>query len=113
MKKLLLIITLFLSVSTHSQIRETKNSRKKANEMARVLQLSSLEAQRIYEIRLDYLLKVDKLRRANLGATDETFKNLIRPETKTYNNQVFAFLGEDKRKEWKRYLKIKKARYKN
>ena len=110
MKKLPLVIAiLFISFSTLGQNRYEKNAQKKADEMSKVLNLSPAQTKKVYEFRIAYLLKIDKLRRANLGASDESFKNLIKPEIKDYNNKIFAFLGEDNRKKWKRYIKEKKA----
>ena len=110
MKQLFLITLLFVSLTTVAQKQREKNVRNMADEMAKVLDLSKEESQKIFDMRMECLKNIDKIKEQNSDASKEELKKLRTPIVKAYNKDLANYIGKEKRKKWRTYMLSKKKK---
>ena len=107
MKSIFTILVLFLTISIAAQSKAEKPAKRLAGKMTEVLVLNDSESKQVYEIQLSKF-KQAKAIKADSGDDKEKAK----AEKKVLNNktqkELQAVVGEEKMKQWKKYMKESK-----
>ena len=109
MKKLKLIITLFvliITINVNAQAKPEKKAKKIATEMSKVLSLDKKESKAVYKIQLNRFNESKSIVKEYTNQPEIKKQKLNKLGSKVYN-QLKDLLGMERLKIWKSYKKNK------
>lgn len=105
----LLIMILFVSLSTSAQAKFENAAKEVVDEMVKELSITEDQQKQVYEAELAKNIAIGEIRVKHAG-DQETIKQKVTEENIKTNKIKTEILGERKMKEWRVYSKAKRAK---